>query len=83
MTTSDTADATGSVIAFRASAELMAKADSVAAAEGISRSDVARRALMRDVLRREAGTVRLADTPLKSSVRRTGPSDAPLNCGPG
>lgn len=41
------------VIAFRAPAELLLSADRIAATEGISRSDVARRALMRD-LNREA-----------------------------
>jgi predicted transcriptional regulator len=58
MTANDTAEATGSVIAFRASADLMAKVDSVAAAEGISRSDVARRACLQDVARRGADTGR-------------------------
>ena len=37
------------VIAFRASAALLANAEKAAAAEGISRSDVARRALIRDL----------------------------------
>jgi hypothetical protein len=36
----------GGIIAFRAEAALIASADVAAAAEGISRSDVARRALM-------------------------------------
>jgi predicted DNA binding CopG/RHH family protein len=40
------------VIAFRAPAELLERVDATAAAEGISRSDVARRALMRDLERR-------------------------------
>jgi hypothetical protein len=37
------------IIAFRAPADLAAAADQAAAAEGISRSDVARRALIRDL----------------------------------
>ena len=37
------------VITFRANARLIAKAEALAASEGISRSDVARRALLRDL----------------------------------
>jgi hypothetical protein len=37
------------VITFRASASLLAEAEALAAFEGISRSDVARRALLRDL----------------------------------
>ena len=37
------------IIAFRATPELMANVEAVAAAEGITRSDVARRALIRDL----------------------------------
>ena len=43
-----------SVIAFRAEPELQAWADATAAAEGISRSDVARRALLRERQRQQA-----------------------------
>ena len=39
------------VIAFGVDAELLAKADAAAAEEGISRSDVARRALLRELQR--------------------------------
>lgn len=39
----------GATIAFRATPELMANVAAVAAAEGITKSDVARRALMRDL----------------------------------
>ena len=42
------------LIAFLAPPELIADADAIAASEGISRSDVARRALLRD-LRTTAG----------------------------
>jgi hypothetical protein len=41
--------ALGEVIAFRANARLIAEAEALAAFEGISRSDVARRALLRDL----------------------------------
>ena len=37
------------VITFRANARLLAEAEVLAASEGISRSDVARRALLRDI----------------------------------
>ena len=37
------------VITFRANARLLAEAEALAASEGISRSDVARRALLRDL----------------------------------
>ena len=37
------------VVAFRASKQLAAAADEAAAREGLSRSDVARRALLRDL----------------------------------
>ena len=37
------------VITFRANARLIAEAEALAASEGISRSDVARRALLRDL----------------------------------
>jgi hypothetical protein len=40
-------DQCGAIIAFRAPAELVLAAETAAAAEGISRSDIARRALMR------------------------------------
>ena len=39
----------GEVIAFRVNARLIAEAEALAASEGISRSDVARRALLRDL----------------------------------
>jgi hypothetical protein len=42
------------VLAFRVSAELLERADLAAAVEGISRSDVARRALLRDLARQGA-----------------------------
>ena len=42
----DSLDREGGVIAFRAPAALLQAADTAAAAEGISRSDVARRALL-------------------------------------
>jgi hypothetical protein len=45
-----------SIIAFRAEPDLYAWADGQAAMEGISRSDVARRALIRDRQRRQAGS---------------------------
>ncbi len=52
-------DQRGGIIAFRAPADLIASAEAKAAAEGISKSDVARRALMRDLLRAaERGEVR-------------------------
>jgi hypothetical protein len=37
------------VITFRANAQLIAETEALAASEGISRSDVARRALLRDL----------------------------------
>jgi hypothetical protein len=43
--------AMGEVIAFRVNARLIAEAETLAASEGISRSDVARRALLRDLNR--------------------------------
>jgi hypothetical protein len=43
--------AMGEVIAFRVNARLIAEAEALAASEGISRSDVARRALLRDLNR--------------------------------
>jgi hypothetical protein len=43
--------AMGEVIAFRVNARLIAEAEALAASEGISRSDVARRALLRDLQR--------------------------------
>ena len=39
------------IIAFRAPPELVAAVDSAAALEGVSRSDIARRAVMRDLRR--------------------------------
>jgi hypothetical protein len=45
------ADKRGGIIAFQAAAELIATADAIAAEEGISRSDVARRALKHEVQR--------------------------------
>jgi len=41
----------GGIIAYRASAALIAEIDASAAAEGITRSDVARRAVLRDLAR--------------------------------
>ncbi len=40
------------VVGFKAPADLVARADIAARAEGLSRSDIARRALMRDLERR-------------------------------
>jgi predicted acylesterase/phospholipase RssA len=51
------ADERAAVIAFRAPTELVASIEATAAAEGISRSDVARRAVIRD-LQRHAGAAR-------------------------
>ena len=45
----DTQGKRSGIIAFQADAELIATADAIAAEEGISRSDVARRALKREV----------------------------------
>ena len=42
-------DERGGTIAFRASAELIALIEAKAASEGISKSDVARRAALRDL----------------------------------
>jgi hypothetical protein len=44
----------GAVVAFRATAELVADIAAAAAAEGISRSDVARRAVLRDLVKSES-----------------------------
>jgi hypothetical protein len=44
-------DRRGGTIAFLADAELLATTDAMAAEEGISRSDVARRALKRELRR--------------------------------
>jgi metal-responsive CopG/Arc/MetJ family transcriptional regulator len=48
-TAEEQAEERGGIIAFRASTELLERVDSVAADEGISRSDVARRAVIRDL----------------------------------
>jgi hypothetical protein len=48
-------DECGAIIAFRCPQDLVAAAESAAAAEGISKSDVARRALMRDLRRPQQG----------------------------
>ena len=45
----------GGVITIRVPAKLMATVEAVAANEGISRCDVARRALIRDCLAQELG----------------------------
>ena len=50
-TNEDRVDRRGGVIAFQADAELLASADALAVQEGISRSDVARRALKRELNR--------------------------------
>ena len=39
----------GSIVAFRAPPQMVERMDDAAAAEGISRSDVARRAVIRDL----------------------------------
>jgi hypothetical protein len=44
-----TEDERGGTVAYRASAKLIAEIEAAAAAEGISRSDVARRAVIRDL----------------------------------
>ena len=46
----------GGIIAFRASPEMIADAEAAAAVEGITRSDVARRALLRDLRSQAAGS---------------------------
>ena len=56
MSTVEQAEQRGGIIAYRASAELIAEIEAAAAAEGITRSDVARRAVMRDLAR--SGTAR-------------------------
>ena len=48
-TPSELEDQFGAVIAFRASAKLVAGIEAVAAREGISKSDVVRRATLRDL----------------------------------
>jgi hypothetical protein len=48
-TAEEHAEERGGIIAFRAGPELITGIDVVAAAEGISRSDVARRAVIRDL----------------------------------
>ena len=45
----DTSSSQVTIIAFRATPELVANVEAAAAAEGITRSDVARRALIRDL----------------------------------
>ena len=56
MNTVEQAEERGGIIAYRASAQLIAEIEAAAAAEGITRSDVARRAVMRDLAR--SGTAR-------------------------
>jgi hypothetical protein len=58
------AEERGGIVAFRAPADLIARVDEAAAAECISRSDVARRALVRDLDR--AGIVA---APAREAVR--------------
>jgi hypothetical protein len=41
----------GGIIAFRATADLIGRVETAAAVEGISKSDVARRAVIRDLAR--------------------------------
>jgi hypothetical protein len=53
-TTDEIAQEHGGIVAFRATAELIERAEAQAAAEGITRSDVARRALLRDLARQGA-----------------------------
>jgi hypothetical protein len=48
-TQEEIANERGGIIAFRASAELIALIEARAASEGISKSDVARRAALRDL----------------------------------
>ena len=44
-------DRWGGIVAFRAPPQMIERIDNAAAAEGISRSDVARRAVLRDLTR--------------------------------
>ena len=53
MNNTEQRDERGMTIQFRAPAGLIATVDAAAAAEGISRSDIARRALLRDLRRRK------------------------------
>jgi hypothetical protein len=54
---SDQHDMSGQVIAYRVSADLAARIEAAAADEGISKSDVARRAVLRDLARgKQSGT---------------------------
>jgi hypothetical protein len=46
-----TSEIGGQIIAFRAPADLAARIEAAAANEGISKSDVARRAVLRDLAR--------------------------------
>lgn len=53
------------VVAFRANRQLAAAADEAAAREGLSRSDIARRALLRDLqAAKEARTASLSARPV-------------------
>ena len=67
MSTAEQTEQRGGIIAYRASAELIAEIQAAAAAEGITRSDVARRAVMRDLAR--SGTAR-SPYPLPSAKLR-------------
>jgi hypothetical protein len=53
MTAAPADERNGGIIAFRASADLLVSIEAAAASEGISRSDIARRALIRDLRARE------------------------------
>ena len=68
-------DERGLVIAFRAPADLIATVDAAAAAEGISRSAIARRALLRDLRRKEVTHDRHID--YHRSPRRTAADRGP------
>ena len=75
MSTVEQAEERGGIIAYRASAELIAEIEAAAAAEGITRSDVARCAVMRDLTR--SGTARspyphIAPQPRNASVSSQG-----------
>jgi hypothetical protein len=54
MNTEQTEERSG-IVAYRASAKLIAEIEAAAAAEGITRSDVARRAVMRDLAKSRDG----------------------------
>jgi hypothetical protein len=56
MSTVEQTEERGGIVAYRASAKLIAEIEAQAAREGITRSDVARRAVMRDLAKSRDGT---------------------------